>query len=130
MSDVACDGNETSLFQCTHSIETLSECPDNNIVGVICQGTKIINSTLHHLMHIIYYYYNSFLLVSSVAVSNCNHGDIRLTGSTKRTEGRVEVCIHGVWGTVCDDGWDALDANVVCGQLGFYPFGEFAFVKA
>ena len=51
MSDVACNGNETSLFQCTHSIETLTECPDNNIVGVICQGTKIINSTL--LMHII-----------------------------------------------------------------------------
>ena len=51
MSDVACNGNETSLFQCTHSIETLTECPDNNIVGVICQGTKIINSIL--LMHII-----------------------------------------------------------------------------
>ena len=53
MSGVACNGNETSLFQCIHSIETLTECPDNNIAGVICQGIKI-NSTL--LMYIIIHF--------------------------------------------------------------------------
>ncbi len=72
-------------------------------------------------------------------VASCVDGDVRLrTGPEDNTDpvfeqylyiygelrlGRVEVCLGGHYGTVCDDVWDYQAASIVCSQLSFSPWG-------
>ena len=56
-------------------------------------------------------------LVPNLNNTECTDGDLRLRDGTNQFEGRVEVCLNGVFGTVCDDGWGITDGDVVCGLL-------------
>lgn len=56
--------------------------------------------------------------------SGCIEGNVRLQGSSVSTEGRVEICRSNLWGTVCESSWDAIDAAVVCIQLGLPSSGK------
>nr|XP_060631504.1 macrophage receptor MARCO isoform X1 [Anolis sagrei ordinatus]XP_060631511.1 macrophage receptor MARCO isoform X1 [Anolis sagrei ordinatus] len=42
---------------------------------------------------------------------------VRLIGGVRR--GRIEIQHNGVWGTICNDDWDAKDGIVICRMLGF-----------
>ena len=56
--------------------------------------------------------------------NSCDSGDIRIVGGESQLEGRVEVCLRGVWGTICGIDWTDLDAAVVCNQTGHAITGE------
>ena len=74
-------------------------------------------------------YYTCTYLVIIIIMGNyniqilskgCTSGAIRLGGTgSSSSQGRVEVCNNNQWGTVCDDTWDSLDANIACLHLGY-----------
>ncbi|XP_044130367.1 T-cell differentiation antigen CD6-like, partial [Bufo gargarizans] len=52
------------------------------------------------------------------AFLNCtDRSALRLAGSNGPCAGRVEIFMDGVWGSVCHNGWDALDAEITCQQI-------------
>ena len=53
----------------------------------------------------------------------CSSGDLRLVGGERESEGRVEICVEGFWGTVCDSGFGREEATVVCRQLDIKSLG-------
>ena len=54
----------------------------------------------------------------------CDYGELRLVGGESEKEGRVEICVGGLWGTICDDNYNRPDARVICRQLGFGDEGN------
>ena len=95
---VQCDGSEMSLLECP--ISYLSPAISSaNDAAVVCQA-------------------------QSTVFNNCSNGDIRLVNGTNQLEGRLEICINKVWGTVCSQGFTADDAEVVCSQFNFSFDGE------
>ena len=60
----------------------------------------------------------TMMCVNFMAVTG-NRDVIRLTGGTSPSEGRLEVRVDGVWGTVCnsDLSFGQTEADIACRQL-------------
>ena len=123
ISSLQCDGNESSLIDCKFS--PFSFCYIFDYAGVICQGgcplEKLYSAWDNQFKTVMYI---CLWKGPNTTSDGCIHGDIRLINGSKENEGRVEVCINEVWGTICDYGWDVADANVACRQAGFSDTGQ------
>lgn len=114
LDDVRCVGSESRLLDCTSSAIGTHNCVHGEDAGVTCTTSK------YH-----YYIYVSCIhLFIMIIITACSNGDIRLSAGRNGSEGRVEICSGGTWGTVCDNFWNNVDAQIVCNQLGFVRTGK------
>jgi len=102
LSNLDCDGNETRLFDCPRLFD-ITLCTHLQDIGLQCMASPTTPTT----------------------PAACMQGAVRLVGGSEPSEGTVELCVDGEWGTVCDDQWNQVEANIVCDQLGYGREGTY-----
>ena len=117
LDDLLCDGNDSSLLDCSTG-QGSHQCLDHSQdAGVRCS----VASTCEE---------QSMRLVPRELSGDQLHlreGELEefefINDEIHR--GRLEVCVGGEWWSICyDDSWSDEDATIACEKLDFSPFGE------
>ena len=123
LDNVACTGSEERLINCPYDSHT-GDCFHSEDAGIRCPSiTRTCG--LQHISLFLVCILGYWLSLCHFSLAACNYGDVRLANGPTTYSGRVEVCVRETWSTVCDNGWSATDANVLCRQLGFSRYSKF-----
>ncbi|XP_013407241.1 scavenger receptor cysteine-rich domain superfamily protein-like [Lingula anatina] len=90
LDHVKCTGNEENILRCRHDGWGVAACQPTQTAGIVC-----------------------------IDPTGPPEGTLRLVNGAKSREGRLEIYYNHHWGTICNKGWDAVDALVACRQLGY-----------
>ena len=103
LDQLECGGSESRLVDCSHNGIGIHDCQHIEDVGVNCAPPTTTPTT---------------------PTTQIGEGALRIIPAGSAS-GRLEVFHDSSWGTICDDAFDNIDAEVACRQLGL-PFGSAA----
>ncbi|GAB1602439.1 neurotrypsin-like [Argonauta hians] len=112
MSDVRCNGTESSIFQCPFSEQT-NYCLHKDEASVICLNLPHQEKKIMEVNH----------RSSTMQHRTVPERRVRLLCGLEEMEGEVEILEAGVWGQLCDDQSTFHNIQVICRSLG-HSFGE------
>ncbi|CAI9722758.1 atrial natriuretic peptide-converting enzyme-like isoform X3 [Octopus vulgaris] len=123
LTNVECIGNETSLLDCPKSPWRQHNCKRHETASVICKANKgcppnqfeCDNSQCRSIKYI------------CDRVDNCGDNSdekyctasVKLVNGTNPSNGRIQITINNITGTICDDNFNNIEATVICKQLGY-----------
>ncbi|KAH8335287.1 hypothetical protein KR074_005359, partial [Drosophila pseudoananassae] len=130
MDEIECQGNETSLKDCSFKGWGVHNCGVDEVAGVICKVPVMKCPNNYWLCHAS----KECIPPAFVCDNTVDCADksdecdavckspiqYRLEGGRSSNEGRLEVKYHGVWGSVCDDDFNLKNAQVACNSMGYY----------
>ncbi|MCB9540417.1 MAG: scavenger receptor cysteine-rich domain-containing protein [Myxococcales bacterium] len=132
LDDVRCEGTEASLVDCVHLPVGAGDCGHTEDVGVVCEracaaddaclpGEVCVDGTCDTVAEceVDTDCTRGRPCIDGRCGPRPTQGDLRLADGAAPGSGRLEVYFRASWGTVCDDSFRQVDAEVACRQAGF-----------
>jgi len=138
LEDIRCNGAERHIIKCSYRwghdcgpnedvavscVDKTSNTSSVSSSGITSKMTSPLTSTVTSTTSTQSPHQHTTQTSSTVLPCH-EDGRVALVGGKNPREGRLEVCHNGIWGTVCDDGFNEAAARVVCYSLGFGYVGR------